>query len=58
MVGLAAAFRVSEAAGAEMFWTVGVDAFRAVDVEIGWTADAFAAMKTEKAKNINGKAKT
>lgn len=55
---MAAAFRVSEAAGAEMFWTVGVDAFRAVDVEIGWTADAFAAMKTEKAKNINGKAKT
>lgn len=47
VVGLTeSAFRISEAVEAELFWSVGTEGFRAVEVEIGCTTAAFIVVVT------------
>ena len=54
VVGLTeSAFRISEAVEAELFWSVGTEGFRAVEVEIDCTTAAFT--KTWKRQSVKRK---
>ena len=49
------AFRISEAVEAELFWSVGTEGFRAVEVEIGCTTAAFT-KKWKRQRSVKRKA--